>query len=100
MTKKEIETKYLFLHDALGSRKDTDNKELFDQQHAEVWHNCDIELQARMDELKAKATKTKDEDAELAELIVVFPKPLLPVRDLIAELDALKVRIEKLEKIK
>ena len=107
-TRDEIQAKYLALHNALGTRKDAKDKELFDRQHAEIWRNCDIELKARKAELEAKETLTEAEKAELAELEFLFPKPVSPARDLateideikakIADYDDLKARIEKLEK--
>lgn len=75
MTKDEIQAKYLALHDALGSREDTIDKDLFDQQHRQIWHDCDLELQARKAELEAKETLTPEEQQELSELEAMYPTP-------------------------
>ena len=72
-TKNEIKAEYLALHNALGTREDAIDKDLFDQQHAQIWANCDIDLKARKAELKAKATLTIDESVELRELQALFP---------------------------
>lgn len=92
-----IRAKYLELHNTLGSRKDAEDKELFDQQHAQIWANCDAELQTRKAELVAKTTLTKDEAVELKELKFQFPDPLPPFRDLAIEIENLRARVEKLE---
>ena len=96
--KDEIQAYWLAQHDALGSREDVEDKELFDQQHAEVWRNCDIELQQRKDELKAKTSLLKDEETELSELTKMFPEPSPPSRDLAQEIDELKAKVTELEK--
>lgn len=69
----QIQAKYLAHHDALGSRKDAINKELFDTQHAQIWANCDADLRARKAELKTRESLTDEERIELAELEVMFP---------------------------
>jgi len=99
-TKTEIQTRYLEQHDALGTRKDADDKELFDQQHAQVWRDCDVELEQRKDKLKAKPVLAKDEQIELSELTMMFPEPSPPTRNLAAEIDELKIKVAKLKKIK
>ena len=73
MKKQEILNKYLNLHNALGSRRDAQDKDEFDRQHREIWGKCDIELQQRKAELEAKGTLSNDERAELAELNEMFP---------------------------
>ncbi|MBA7558671.1 hypothetical protein ES708_00278 [subsurface metagenome] len=67
MNTEEIRQKYLALHNALGSRKDAENKELFDRKHRQIWYDCDVELQQRKAELEAKSTLTDEERAELDE---------------------------------
>lgn len=76
ITKDEIQAKYLALHNALGSRKDAEDKELFDQQHRQIWAACDIELKARKVELEAKETLSLKEQQELKELEVMLPTPI------------------------
>ena len=98
MIKSEIQVKYLAQHDALGSRKDAIDKELFDQQHAQVWADCNAELKARKDALKAKASLSSKEKAELSELTMMFPEPTPPVRDLAKEIDELTEKVKKLVK--
>lgn len=107
MTKDEINTKYLKLHDKLGSRvtykwlfpkDDAKHREEFDIVHAKIWADCDDELKARKKELKDKPSKTKEETPELAELTDMFPELGPPVRDLAKEIDDLKDRVDKLEK--
>ena len=68
MNRQEITQKYLTLHNALGSRKDAEDKEEFDRQHREIWRNCDEEIQERKVELEARDTLTADEQQELSEL--------------------------------
>lgn len=90
MTKQEIEQKYLVLHDALGTRKEAEDKELFDQQHRQIWADCDTELKARKAELEAKETLTLEEQKELAELEELFPtipEPTPPLSTHPARLD-------------
>lgn len=74
MNSEEIRQKHLVLHDALGSRKDAEDKELFDRKHHQIWHDCDVELQQRKSELEAKSTLTEEERAELDELETMFPE--------------------------
>lgn len=93
----EIKAKYLAQHDALGICRDAEGKELFDQQHRQVWYNCDAELQQRRAELDAKASLLKDEETELSELTMMFPEPIPPSRDLAKEIDELIKRIKELE---
>ncbi|MBA7573639.1 hypothetical protein ES708_15437 [subsurface metagenome] len=81
MNIKAIKHIYLAQHNALGSRKEAEDKELFDQQHRQVWIDCDTELKARKAELEAKETITLKESAELAELESMFPSPPLPDPD-------------------
>lgn len=97
-TKAEIQAKYLAEHDTLGTRKDAADKELFDQQHRQIWIDCDIELEARFVELAIKPTLSKAETLELSELEVLFPKPSPPPVDLVAKLDAALARIAELER--
>jgi hypothetical protein len=97
MKKSEIEAKYLGLHDALGAREDAADKALFDQQHRQVWANCNTELGARKAELEKSVNLKPDEVQELRELEFMFPKPSPPARNLAAELDALTARVKKLE---
>lgn len=73
MNSEEIRQKYLALHDALGSRKDAEDKDEFDRQHREIWNNCDEELQERKVELEAKDTLAADQQQELDELEDIFP---------------------------
>ncbi|KKL64061.1 hypothetical protein LCGC14_2168800 [marine sediment metagenome] len=49
------------------------DKEFFDQNHRQIWHNCDVELEARKVGLIAKTTLTKDEVIELRELKIELP---------------------------
>ena len=74
MKTEEIRQKYLALHDALGSRRDAKDKELFDQKHRQIWRECDVELQQRKTELEAMETLHNAEKEELAELEAMFPK--------------------------
>ena len=97
-TVNEIKTKYLALHNVLGSRREAIDKELFDQQHGGIWHNCDVELQGRKAELGAKGILTLDEQKELAELESMFPTPREPGRNLATEFDDLKAKIGELER--
>lgn len=76
MTKDEIQQFYLALHNALGSRKDAQDKELFDQQHSQVWRDCDVALADRKASLEEKETLTPQEQQELAELESIFPTPI------------------------
>lgn len=96
-TKNEIKAKYLALHDALGARKDAADKELFDQQHRQVWTDCDTELKARRAELAALASHSDVEKQELRELEDMFPTPV-PSRNLAAEIDELKAKVAQLER--
>lgn len=73
MTKQQILAQYLALHDALGSREDASDKNLFDQQHAQIWLDCDIALQTRKAYLEAQEPLTPQEQQELAELKALFP---------------------------
>ena len=75
MNKQEIQAKHLVLHDALGSRKEAVDKELFDQQHRKVWTDCDVELRVRKSELEAKSSLTSNEAKEVGELRMMFPAP-------------------------
>lgn len=74
----EIQAKYLALHNALGSRETAADKELFDQQHSQIWADCDQELMARKTELELKETLTADELFELSELKHMFPTVIQP----------------------
>ena len=98
MTKIEILAKYLALHDALGSRKDTEDKEFFDQKHRQIWYDCDVELELRKAELLAKSKPTIEEQVELQDLQMMFPEPTPPRRDLAKELDELIAKVTELEK--
>lgn len=95
MNSTEIKQKYLALHNALGSQKDAEDKELFDQQHRQVWADCDTELKARKAELEAMASLTPEQERELAELEAMFPTPVevTPPRDLAAEINEIKANI-------
>ena len=73
MKANEINAKYLVLHDALGTRKDAKDKELFDQEHRQVWHDCDLELQARKAELVSSGELAPEEMEELRVLESLFP---------------------------
>ena len=73
MNKDKILEKYLAKHSALGSKRDSDDKDEFDREHREIWDKCDAELQERKSEFEAKDTLTDDERAELAELNEMFP---------------------------
>ena len=87
----EINAKYLALHGALGSRKDAEDKELFDQKHRQVWQNCDIELKARKEELLSLEELSEAEQDELNQLEIMFPSPpTIKPRDLPKEIDDLK----------
>ena len=55
------------------------------------------ELLARKGELDAQATLSLEEENELTELQIMFAPPS-PTRDLAAEIDDLKAKVEKLEK--
>lgn len=68
MNTKEIKAKYLVQHNALGQQKDAPDKTLFDQQHHQIWADCDTELLARKAELLIKAVKTTDETKEVEAL--------------------------------
>lgn len=92
--KDKINAKYLALHDALGSRRDAPDKELFDQQHRQVWADCDIELRARKVKLEAQTTLTPTEKQEFDELESIFPKPASSARNLADEIDELKALIK------
>lgn len=72
MNTEEIRQKYLALHNALGSRKDAEDKDEFDRQHRQIWHDCDVELQQRKAELEAKGALTDEEKLELAEFEEMF----------------------------
>lgn len=76
MTKDEIQAKYLALHNALGSREDAEDKDFFDQQHRQVWRDCDFELKTRKAGLEAQETLTAKEQKELTELENMFPTPI------------------------
>lgn len=93
-TKYEIEAKYLTIHKALGTRKDAVDKDLFDQQHQQVWRDCETELKVRKVGLQAKPTLLKDEQVELSELKMQFPDPRPAPRDLAAEIDDLKQKVK------
>ena len=78
-TEKEIKSKYQKLHDKLSSSFYAGTsgltKEQFDLQHGQIWADMEAELIAGG-----------------------FITPPTPPRDLEAEIDAIKARIEKLEK--
>ena len=97
MNTNEIRKKYLDRHNALGTRKDAIDKELFDQQHRQVWQDCDVELEARKTELVAKTILNGTEELELRQLRIEFPDPSPPVRNLLAEIDVLKAKVAGLE---
>ena len=96
MTKTEIEQSYLALHDALGTQKDAPDKDLFDQQHRQVWADCDVELKQRKAELEDMELLDDEERGELDELTTIYPPPPPPGRDLGAEIDTLKIEIGRL----
>lgn len=75
MTKNEIHAYYLALHDALGSPEDALDKELFDQQHRQIWHDCDVALCERKSYLQLQETLTPEQLQELTELLSMFPPP-------------------------
>lgn len=101
MNIKKTKAKYLALHNALGSRKDADDKELFDQQHGKVWHDYDIEFQERKAKLLTKPNPTANELVELAKLESMYPTPSPePTRDLAAEIDKIKAKVGALEQQK
>ena len=68
MNKDEILLKHLAQHTALGSRIDSDDKDKFDQEHRQIWTECDQELGERLAELDTKDTLTPKEQQELDEL--------------------------------
>ncbi|KKK78083.1 hypothetical protein LCGC14_2847150 [marine sediment metagenome] len=68
MSREEILVRYLAQHNALSTRKDAPDKALFDQQHRQIWADCDAELKARYGELKGKTALTTEEQTELREL--------------------------------
>ena len=94
MNKNEIQAKYLDLHNALGSLKDATDKVLFNQQHTQIWADCESKLQARKTELEAKSTLSDIENIELKELRVMFPISISS-RDLATEIDILDANIKK-----
>ena len=94
MNKNEIQQKYLELHNALGSRKDAVNKVLFDQQHRQIWADCDVELKARKKELESMTSLFDEQRLELSELISIFPEPSPPPRNLASEIDEIKKTID------
>ena len=96
MTKREIEDKYMLLHNALGRQKDAPDRELFDQKHRKIWADCNIELKQRKDELLNKPELSPEEKAELSELEDMFPRAV-PRRNLEKEIDDLKEKIKELE---
>lgn len=69
-TVENIKEKYLKQHDALGTRKDSPDKDKFDVQHRAIWAECTKKLKARRDTLalKDKAEITNDELDELSAL--------------------------------
>lgn len=93
MNKQEIQQKYLELHNALGTPKDAKDKEAFDTVHRKIWADCDVELKARKTELEARGL----DSVELRELREMYPEPPPPSRNLIKEIDELKVEIAKLK---
>ncbi len=44
----KINAKYLALHNALGTKKDAVDKDLFDQQHRQIWNDWETELKAKL----------------------------------------------------
>lgn len=76
MTTDEIQAKYLAIHDALGSRQDAEDKELFDLLHQATWNDCDAELRTRKAQLEAIETLTTEEQSELTDLQFMFPTPI------------------------
>lgn len=68
MNRDEILQKYRGLHDALGSRSDSDDKDEFDREHREIWDECDQELGERLAELENKDRLTPKEQQELEDL--------------------------------
>ena len=91
MNKETINQKYLELHNALGKRKDAEDKEAFDIAHRKVWADCNTELKARKVELEMQGV----DGSELKELQIMFPKPDPPRRNLEAEIDELKAKLDK-----
>ena len=79
MTETEIKAKYKKLHDTLTSKfysgKSKLSKEEFDLQHGKIWSDMEVELIAEG-----------------------YLRPSEPTRDLLVEIDALRARIEELEK--
>lgn len=75
-TKSEIQATYLAQHDALGSREDAEDKGLFDQQHRQIWRDCDADLIDRKVQLEVMGTSTPEEQQELLELEHMFPTPI------------------------
>lgn len=67
-TEDKINAKYLALHNALGTRKDALDAEAFDIAHGKIWADCDVELKTRKEKLKAKSSRTDDENKELSTL--------------------------------
>lgn len=47
MNIEDVKAKYLVSHNNLGKRKDATDKKLFDQQHRQIWSDCDAELKAK-----------------------------------------------------
>ena len=68
MNMQEILDKHLARHAALGSRKDAPDKDEFDQEHKQIWHECDVELGERLTELEAQDHLSPELEQELAEL--------------------------------
>ena len=99
-TKDEIQQYYLAQHDALGSREEAEDKELFNQQHRQVWADCDTKLEARKLDLESQTLLTDADKVELKELGRMSPAPSSPARDLAKEIDELKVEIKGLKEIK
>lgn len=77
MKKDKILAYWLALHDALGTLKDAEDKVLFNQQHRQIWADCDVELKARKITLEAMSSLTLKQQQELSELEMLFPTPIL-----------------------
>lgn len=69
MTKSEILTHFLSLHDALGTQADAPDREEFDKQHRKIWTKCEEDLRKRLVKLQYQDTLSPSEIIELSELL-------------------------------
>jgi len=68
MNTQEILDKHLARHATLGFRKDAQDKDEFDQEHRQIWNECDQELRERLTELQAEEHLTPELEQELTDL--------------------------------